>query len=260
MTPFEIQYLCASPFLPPLYGQVRSRLRTLVKQFSYRPDILDVGGRKSHYTISLPANIYISELPRVSEVQHKLNLGINDDIVRQTQSRRSNIRDIVFDDMTESKLPDERFDIVVAIEVLEHVAADEQFVRQVARVLRPGGTFLMTTPNGDFVPNTNPDHKRHYQASQLRDVLLTSFAEADVRYAICANRFAEMGLGSWSLGNPWKTGKSMFGNLVNSFLSWPSLVQNQSQGTCHLMATARKSPTSEKMANSTKQAELTTAM
>lgn len=43
---------------------------------------------------------------------------------------------------------------VVALEVLEHVPRPEQVLGEVARVLRPGGTFLASTPNpgGDRLP------------------------------------------------------------------------------------------------------------
>jgi SAM-dependent methyltransferase len=39
------------------------------------------------------------------------------------------------------------FDLVWASEVLEHVADTERWLREVARVLAPGGRLLVTTPN-----------------------------------------------------------------------------------------------------------------
>jgi SAM-dependent methyltransferase len=47
-----------------------------------------------------------------------------------------------------SKIPDETFDCVYAIYVLEHVQDAEGFVATAARVLRPGGSFFFITPNG----------------------------------------------------------------------------------------------------------------
>ena len=43
--------------------------------------------------------------------------------------------------------PDLSFDIVVSVDVLEHVMDLEQVVREVRRVLRPGGWFLFDTIN-----------------------------------------------------------------------------------------------------------------
>lgn len=42
---------------------------------------------------------------------------------------------------------DARFDAVVCVDVLEHVSDLDQVVREVARVLRPGGLFLFDTIN-----------------------------------------------------------------------------------------------------------------
>jgi SAM-dependent methyltransferase len=40
-----------------------------------------------------------------------------------------------------------RFDLVVALEVVEHAAGHDRFFAEVARVLKPGGRLLFTTPN-----------------------------------------------------------------------------------------------------------------
>ena len=184
MKPFEIIYLYLEPFLSTLSFVVRKRLLHFAKLHSHQPKILDVGGRKSHYTIGVPAAITITDLPRKTALQSRLNLGINPQIIAQTYKRRSNISQILFDDMTNSTLPDNSFDIVVAVEVLEHVKEDVIFIRQVHRVLKQGGVFLMTTPNGDFVENMNPDHIRHYRRENIENLLSSVFEHVDIDYAI----------------------------------------------------------------------------
>ena len=64
MKPFELTYLSLATLVTPLQRIVRSRLTELAKSFPQRPRILDVGGRKSHYTIGVPGDITISDLPR----------------------------------------------------------------------------------------------------------------------------------------------------------------------------------------------------
>ncbi|MCM3874395.1 MAG: class I SAM-dependent methyltransferase [Pyrinomonadaceae bacterium] len=241
MKPFEFAYLCAEPFLPPLMKLVRRRLMSSPQVRAKDARLLDVGGRKSHYTIALPAQVTITDLPRETEVQKQLNLGISDQTICQTLGRRTNVREVLFDDMTCSALPDDTFDGVVAVEVLEHVEQDGDFVREVYRVLKSQGVFLMTTPNGDFVKNTNPDHKRHYTRQQLTDLLSSVFDNVTVEYAIRGGTFRRWGLRSWSPRRPIVTALSMFANLVNTIESSGEAIKRQAKGTHHLVATAQKS-------------------
>ena len=46
--------------------------------------------------------------------------------------------------------PDESFDAILSHEVLEHVSDDSQAMREMARVLRPGGRILLFVPNRGY--------------------------------------------------------------------------------------------------------------
>ena len=240
MKPFEVAYLCLEPFLPVVHHRVRSELRKAVQSFSRNPNCLDVGGRKSHYTIGVSAEIMIMDLPRQTDLQTELNLRINLSMVNKMQNRRSNVSRIVFGDMTRAPLKDCIFDCVVAVEVLEHVEQDTLFIQEVQRVLKPRGLFLMTTPNGDFIKNNNPDHKRHYTALALSEILSLYFPNVSVEYSVRSGTFHRLGLRSWSLLHPLLTVVGMVSNLINHIKSLPAGLKSQSQGTCHLLATARK--------------------
>jgi SAM-dependent methyltransferase len=237
---YETGRLLLEPVLPPLYKQVRARLRKIIQQNFEMPQILDVGGRKSPYTIGLPAHITVIDLPRNSEIQQRLHLGINQQIINQLKQRRSNIENFILQDMTKSDLPDENFDLVVSVEVIEHVEEDEKFVSEIARVLKPDGIVLLTTPNGDWVENKNPDHKRHYHKEQLQKLLEKYFTEIQIDYAIAGGRYRKMGLKSWSLNHPLATVSSIFGNVINSIQSAENKVRDQAAGTHHLIAVAKK--------------------
>lgn len=45
----------------------------------------------------------------------------------------------------------EKFDAVVAIEIIEHLENPFRFVRECAKLLKPGGLFFLTTPNVEAV-------------------------------------------------------------------------------------------------------------
>jgi 2-polyprenyl-6-hydroxyphenyl methylase/3-demethylubiquinone-9 3-methyltransferase len=52
--------------------------------------------------------------------------------------------------------PEPPFDVVLATEVIEHVAHPDEFLRKLATLVRPGGHLVMTTPNGRFLRNDRP--------------------------------------------------------------------------------------------------------
>ncbi len=55
------------------------------------------------------------------------------------------------------------FDLVLACDVIEHVAHGDKFLTQLRKFLKPGGHLLLTTPNGSNYRNKLPTH------SQIRD-------------------------------------------------------------------------------------------
>lgn len=167
-----------------IYHIARSFLKQNIRRYHSRPQILDVGGRKSPYTVFLPIELTISDIPRESVVQQQLNLGFTNSIAGELQ-KRSNVKGVVYDDMTKTRLQPASFDGVITIEVIEHVPEDELFVKNIASVLKPGGFLILSTPNGEQLTEiNNPDHLRHYTKAQLESILKKYFREVNVYYAV----------------------------------------------------------------------------
>ena len=74
---------------------------------------------------------------------------------------------------------DEQFDNVISFQVIEHIKRDRDFVREVSRVLRKGGSFIVSTPNAPMSLTRNPWHVREYRAEELKSLLLEHFAEVE---------------------------------------------------------------------------------
>ncbi len=107
--------------------------------------ILDVAAAQGNFSLALAERGYTvtwndirAEL--VDYVQLKWEQGI-------LEFRPGNILD--------SSLP-EQFDAVLIAEVIEHVAYPDRFLKSVARLVRPGGYIVMTTPNGEYFRNNLP--------------------------------------------------------------------------------------------------------
>lgn len=81
--------------------------------------------------------------------------------------------------LAELPLPDASVDVVVNFQVIEHLWDQAQFVAECARVLRPGGVFMVSTPNRiTFSPGRdtplNPFHTRELNAAELTELLETA--------------------------------------------------------------------------------------
>jgi ubiquinone/menaquinone biosynthesis C-methylase UbiE len=53
---------------------------------------------------------------------------------------------IIVDDITKSQLPGDHFDLVLCTEVLEHIANSQAALRHIARILKPDGILVLSTP------------------------------------------------------------------------------------------------------------------
>lgn len=80
-------------------------------------------------------------------------------------------------------------DVLVSLQVVEHLWSLPEFLAQCRRVLRPGGVLVVTTPNRlTFSPGLargekplNPFHVEEFDADQVRSMLVSAgFADVDV--------------------------------------------------------------------------------
>ena len=75
-----------------------------------------------------------------------------------------------------SAFDDNSFDSVVSFQVIEHIQNDRLFLKEIHRVLKPGGIALITTPNRPYSLSRNPWHIREYTAIELTNLAKTFFS------------------------------------------------------------------------------------
>jgi SAM-dependent methyltransferase len=74
---------------------------------------------------------------------------------------------------------DASFDVVVSLETIEHLKDPGTFVKEVRRVLKKDGVFLVSTPNDDEFMDGNEFHIHEFSLAELREVIKKHFKNAD---------------------------------------------------------------------------------
>lgn len=73
-------------------------------------------------------------------------------------------------------LAENTFDFVISFQVIEHIEDDDLFVKEIYRVLKPGGQAIITTPNIKLSLTRNPWHVREYTAQELETLMKKYFS------------------------------------------------------------------------------------
>jgi SAM-dependent methyltransferase len=102
--------------------------------------------------------------------------------------------DLVWDGKT-LPVKDNRFDCIMATEILEHLSSPDQFLREIYRVLKPNGIFFATVP---FIWNLHElphDEFRYTPISLERLLTAAGFSEVTIKP-----------LGGWNMAMAQMTG------------------------------------------------------
>jgi SAM-dependent methyltransferase len=81
---------------------------------------------------------------------------------------------VVRTDLCDLEWKDDHFDLVTALDVIEHIDRDDLAVRELVRVTKPGGHLLVTVPAFPGLWSEHDEinhHRRRYRADTVRDLL-----------------------------------------------------------------------------------------
>jgi len=151
--------------LAPLLGPHGAVVQYLVSGYARScKHVLDLGARRSPYTHGLSGMVVGLDLPAA----HEEKLGFTpQSLTRYDQSRRFP----VFGRGEQLPFQNDTFDAILLIEAIEHIGPDREAIKEIHRVLRPGGVLVLTTPNGDTFPRPTKHHVRHYTSMVLRKLV-----------------------------------------------------------------------------------------
>jgi ubiquinone/menaquinone biosynthesis C-methylase UbiE len=152
------QYAEPTPLPDPRVDRKFARICALVREHLPCDAFLDAGCGDGRYLAALAP-----ELPA-----RRAGVDISERILETARRRvdgdfrQGNLEGLPFDDGA--------FDLVLCSQVIEHVLDGDAAVRELARVLRPGGTLLITTDNArNYVTRTiNAPRTATVRALRLR--------------------------------------------------------------------------------------------
>lgn len=102
--------------------------------------------------------------------------------------RQRGIERVALSEIESLPFPDGTFDVVTAMDILEHTDDDLAALGELRRVLRPGGLMLSTVPAYGFLWSEHDEalkHRRRYTAHELRNKLtVTDFQIERTSYFI----------------------------------------------------------------------------
>jgi SAM-dependent methyltransferase len=80
-----------------------------------------------------------------------------------------------------SAMADNSFDTIICFQVIEHIKKDHLLLKEIKRVLKPGGSLFLTTPNKLSSLTRNPFHIREYLPIQMQALIASHFETCSVK-------------------------------------------------------------------------------
>ena len=127
-------------------------------------DVLELGcGEGRGIDIILKRSKSFTAIDKISEVTERLSRKYpNEKFISSSFPPLKNIEN-------------ESFDTLISFQVIEHIKNDKLFIKEIHRILKPGGKALISTPNISMTLTRNPWHVREYTSQQLIDLASRNF-------------------------------------------------------------------------------------
>lgn len=131
---YEAYYTAANLTLPEFIDRRLDEIVATLERYRENNRVLDVGCGSGSFLAAVARNNWEA-------------FGVE---ISQTASAHVRGRglEVFCGELAEANYPDGHFDVVIASELLEHVADPGAMLKEIARVLRPGGLLWATTPHG----------------------------------------------------------------------------------------------------------------
>jgi SAM-dependent methyltransferase len=198
-------------FAEPVFNyDARRRFKKYIRS---EDQILDIGALTSPFTKGLNNKVIAIDI-----LPDNNAFGFSERTLNKLK-KRQNIEPIVMD-AQKLDFGNNRFDIVILTEVLEHIPNDIIASEEIIRVLKPGGFLLLTVPNLERVPLEYgiKEHLRHY----LKNDLIKLFGKENILFITDRFKFNEFNWASYFISR-YNISKN---KLFLLFLPFEALLKN----------------------------------
>lgn len=159
------------------------------------PRVLDYGCAHGHYLMPMAKVFHKGEF---------VGVDISERAVKAARkwAERDSVGNASFIQLFDGVLNTlDKFDVIVAGEVLEHVIDPWKLLEDLRACLKPGGCLILTTPYGRWEHSgteafrTGREHMFHFERADIEDICKGH--DVDISYAPAGHDSSGEGLGSW---------------------------------------------------------------
>ncbi len=118
---------------------------------------------------------------------YTLTTGVDFSLLALSFCKKRGIKDLVCADVSTLPFKDNSFDLIFALDLLEHIPDDYALMREIHRICRPGGKVMTTVPAYQYLWSEHDEalhHSRRYSKRQFRE-LITSTGFTPLKLSFC---------------------------------------------------------------------------
>ena len=111
-----------------------------------------------------------------------IGVDINKEVIKQAKKNYSS-KSVFFQegDAQGLEFKDKSFDLVISLELIEHLQNYKKYLKEVKRVLKTKGVFILSTPNKDnYRGESSPFHVKEFSLEELRETLTGLFQKVEI--------------------------------------------------------------------------------
>lgn len=173
---------------------IKREIRSIKRQLPAKAEILDAGSGFGQYTF------YLSSLSKKFQIKA---VDIKEEQVADCNQffQKINRGDrVIFHqaDLTQFEDP-ERFDVILSVDVMEHILEDVTVFRNFNKSLKKGGVLLISTPSDKGGSDVHDEHEHSFIDEHVRD----GYNQIEIEEKLYTTGFSKVVV-KYSYGNPGK--------------------------------------------------------